>query len=698
VQNSIKYILLLLFSIIYSSLLFAQKTVDDEDDKTNIIEQRVEYLLENSDDTEGDFTTIFENLLYYYEHPINLNNTNYEELSLLGLLTDIQIKQLLDHIAKYGKLLTIYELQTIPSFDLETIRLILPFVKVSGSVDKMHVSFKEMMQNGNHQLFIRASQILEEKKGFSPADDSTLNANPNARYLGSPLKLYTRYKFNYGTNISVGFTTEKDAGESFNKGFDFYSAHAFFRGEDFIRQVAVGDYQVEIGQGLTFWTSRAFRKNANIMLIKRSGQILRPYTSVDENKFLRGAAVTLAPTEKITVTAFGSSNKIDGNANTSDTLNTDEDIFTSFQTSGLHRTYNELADKDALTDNIMGGYVRYNQRQFVNIGVSGVYRSLSGPIMSNKNLYAQNRFSGNQNFVTGLDYNIVKNNWNAFGEFSRSQSGGIAFTSGVLSALSQNFSLAALYRNIQPDFQQIYSNAITESSTTENEKGLYLGFQASLPKKFYVSAYFDQFTFPWLKYQVNAPSNGHQLLAQLNYTPSRKLDIYFRVRGRKRQKNTKQDNVYIDYLTDEYQTNYRWNLDYKVSESVRLKTRIEYVVYQLMPQNPETGYLLYQDVIYKALSSPVQITYRFGLFDTDSYNARIYAFENDVLYAFSIPAYYYKGTRQYLLLRYTLKKGIDIWLRYAVTTYTNVSVIGSGLEEITGNTKSEIKAQLRIKF
>ncbi len=680
------------------STAVAQKSVDDESDKTNIIEQRVEYLLENTDASEGDFTTIFENLLYYYEHPVNLNNTDYAELASLGLLTDIQIKQLLDHIEKYGKLITLYELQTIPSFDLETIQLILPFVKVSGSVDKLHVGFSEMMKNGHHQLFVRLTQVLEQKKGYLPADDSTLNANPNARYLGSPQKIYTRYKFNYGTKISVGFTTEKDAGETFDNGFDFYSAHAFFRGKDVIRQIAVGDYQVEIGQGLTFWTSRAFRKNANIMLIKRSGQILRPYTSVDENKFLRGAAVTLAPLKKLTVTAFTSSNKIDGNANTSDTLTTSEDIFTSFQTSGLHRTYNELADKDALTDNIMGGYIRYNQKQFVNIGVSTVYRKLSGELMPNNKLYARNRFSGNENYITGIDYNIVKNNWNAFGEVSRSKSGGMALTTGVLSALSSNFSLAALYRNIQPEYQQIYSNAITENSSVENEKGLYLGFQAALPKKFFLSAYFDQFTFPWLKFQVNAPSSGHQFLAQLNYTPSRKLDMYFRIRGRKKQRNTKQNDAVMDYLTDEYQTNYRWNLDYKVSESVRLKTRVEYVVYQLMPQNPETGYLLYQDVIFKKLSSPLQVTYRFGLFDTDSYNARIYAFENDVLYAFTIPAYDHKGTRQYLLLRYTVKKGIDIWLRYAVTVYTDIDVIGSGLEEIQGNTKSEIKAQLRLKF
>ena len=52
-------------------------------------------------------------------------------------------------------------------------------------------------------------------------------------------------------------------------------------------------------------------------------------------------------------------------------------------------------------------------------------------------------------------------------------------------------------------------------------------------------------------------------------------------------------------------------------------------------ENPfETGYLIYQDVVYKPKSSPFSFSFRYGLFDTDSYNSRIYAYENDILYVF----------------------------------------------------------------
>ncbi|MCB0381252.1 MAG: hypothetical protein KDD24_08345, partial [Flavobacteriales bacterium] len=80
------------------------------------------------------------------------------------------------------------------------------------------------------------------------------------------------------------------------------------------------------------------------------------------------------------------------------------------------------------------------------------------------------------------------------------------------------------------------------------------------------------------------------------------------------------------------------------------------------------------------------------------YNTRIYAYENDVLYSFSIPAYYNRGTRTYLTVRYKVKRGIDVWLRYGLTHYENLDIISSGLEEIVGNSKSDVKFQVRFKF
>jgi hypothetical protein len=86
------------------------------------------------------------------------------------------------------------------------------------------------------------------------------------------------------------------------------------------------------------------------------------------------------------------------------------------------------------------------------------------------------------------------------------------------------------------------------------------------------------------------------------------------------------------------------------------------------------------------------------MFDTESFDARIYSFENNALYVFSVPAYFYTGSRAYALIRYTFLRRCDLWVRYATSIFANRDSIGSGPEEITGNTRSDITVQLRVKF
>jgi hypothetical protein len=86
------------------------------------------------------------------------------------------------------------------------------------------------------------------------------------------------------------------------------------------------------------------------------------------------------------------------------------------------------------------------------------------------------------------------------------------------------------------------------------------------------------------------------------------------------------------------------------------------------------------------------------LFDTDSYDTRIYTFESNALYVFSVPAYYYEGSRAYVMARYSFLKHFDLWVKYGVSIFANRKSIGSGAEEILGNTKTDLTVQLRITF
>lgn len=89
---------------------------------------------------------------------------------------------------------------------------------------------------------------------------------------------------------------------------------------------------------------------------------------------------------------------------------------------------------------------------------------------------------------------------------------------------------------------------------------------------------------------------------------------------------------------------------------------------------------------------------RIAFFSTDDYDSRIYAYENDVLYAVSLPAYYGKGFRTYLIARYGINRNLDLWLRFARTQLNNATSIGSGTDQINAPHKSDLKAQVRYRF
>lgn len=698
----IKHIFALLL-VLFSINLTAQ--VDDENSsKQSVIEQRIELISENLEDEDIDLNTLLDNLFHYFDHPINLNSKSAtEKLREIGLLTEVQINNLVQHIQTNGKLLSIYELQAVQGFDIFTIKNILPFVKVTTDLDAPTFNLKEISNEGQHELITRWQNTIEKQRGFTKTEQEKIDS-PNSYYLGSSDKLYMRYRFRYLNNVSFGVTSEKDPGEEFFKGtqtqgFDFYSAHFYLGNFKHFKSIAIGDYQAQFGQGLTLWSGLAFGKSVDIASIKRNAQGIRPYASVDESRFMRGVALAYE-LKDLTITALASHKKIDANILEPDTLVSDDDVFvSSFQQTGFHRTNSELIDKHVLTETHLGGNISYNKNS-LHLGATAVKTKFSGELNRTPSNYNQFDFNGRENHAIGIDYNWVYRNINFFGESSQSANGALAHVHGALVALDPKLNVSVSYRDFDRSFQNLVYNAFAESSIARNEKGLLVGFDAKLSKNISLTGYFDQFEFEWLRFQTDKPlTNGYDFIGQLRYKPNKKLDIYTRYRYRNKPINTDAENIEnIPTVFYEERAQYRLNIDYKISEDWQVRTRIEQMNYERIGGALEKGFMLYQDVFYNPKGKKYSVKARYALFDTDSYNARIYAYENDFLYLFSVPAYYNRGSRAYIMLRYKFNKKFDLWLRVSRWVYDNVDAISSGLNEIEGNTRTDVKAQLIIKL
>jgi len=671
-------------------------------EKNESLEQKLEDIVEATDE-EVDYAYLLEELDAFLKNKVNLNKATFDELQRFFFLNDIQINNLLEHIRTNGKLMSLLELQSIDGFDAETINMLLPYVYVSGNVSDRQISIKDMLKRGDNQLFIRYQQYIEQQEGFSDIDDSSLALNPNSRYLGSSARIYTRYKYSYYNNISFGITAEKDQGEEFfrgtqKNGYDFYSAHFYVRNIGKIKSLAIGDYHAQFGQGLTFWSGLAFGKSADAINIRKNALGIRPYTSVDENLFMRGVAGTVA-IKHFEISGFFSMKKRDGNLSLiTDTLENEDELLTvsSLLETGYHRTPSEIEKKNTIDELMYGGNIQYRKRRF-SFGLTGVRTELSHKIDKTFNLYNQFEFNDKENLNLGVDYSYIFRNINFFGEVSRSLNGGMAFCNGAIFNLDSRVSLSVLHRRFDKNYQSLYSSAFSEGSKVINEEGIFLGLMTSLSRAWKLTVYADNFNFPWLRYRVNAPSKGFDYLLQLNYKPSKTLEMYARYRHKNKALNNTDVTNGLYFIQDTEKENYRFEIKYRVTDDFMLKNRIEQVRYSIA-DNTYNGFTMYQDLQFKTKKVPFSVTLRYALFDTDNYDTRIYVYENDVLYASSFPSYYYKGSRVYVLLNYKVRKNLEFWLRVAQTYYNDRNVIGSGLDEIQGNTKTEVKAQMRLKF
>lgn len=651
-----------------------------------------EQQLENQTDTDQGETeddTWLQDMEQFRKDPLNINQADAEELKQLRIITDLQIASLISYRNLFGKFISVYELQAVPAWNIPTIKKILPFVTVADPVSLINEAGKRF-KDGEHSFLLRISQVLERSRGFDKSTSGT-------KYLGSPQRVFFRHRYNYKNLLQFGIAGDKDAGEQFfkgrqSKGFDFYSFHLFARKIGAIQSLALGDFTVNMGQGLIHWQSLAFKKSVDVMGVKRQSAILRPYSSAGEFYFHRGAGITIRK-KKMEVTAFASVRKLSANF-VADTVN-NEDFISSFLTSGYHRTESELADRNKLTQSTFGGNIAYKNNRW-QIGINGVYYQFSSPVQKRDEPYNLYAVSGDNWYNFSVDYSYTYKNLHFFGEAAADKDFDKAFVNGLLLSVDPKVDISMVQRTIAAGYQAVNGNAFTENTYPTNETGFYLGATIRPATGWRIDAYADVFKFPWLKYLVDAPSSGKDFLTQLTYTPNKQTEIYSRFRHESKQANQSANSTETNFLVFLPRQNWRTQVSFKPGAALTLRSRVEMLWYDKKRNNSEKGFLGFADVGYKPMMKPFSGILRLQYFETDGYNSRLYAYENDVLYSYSIPAFFDKGFRYYLNLNYDLSRKLTIWLRWAQTIYSDKQSIGSGLDEIQGNSRSELRLQARL--
>ncbi len=657
-----KFVFIIFFS--FSLTLYSQ--VDSTTFQTDLDD-----VLEDATvDNEG--TGYFDLVEYLLQNKIPLNQTSINELMKVPFLDRQTATAIIRYRNSLGGISSAKQLKEINGVNSDLIERILPYLRFEDTDRSAFFDpISKKFENVDISFRTRGIRKFQEEQAYK-----------EGKFDGSSWKIYNRLIINKDQNIRFGILTEKDAGEkSFN---DFTTFHFYAENIGIIKKFVAGDFLYEFGQGLALWSRYSIRKGVETVgILPRNGRSIIPYLSSDENMFLRGVAAQINFNE-FKVSSFFSSRQMDGS------IDPATNQITSIRIDGFHRNENEIAHKRIISEKLFGISADYILGEIGSFGFL-YYNSIFGNDFQNESVFDP---SGNRFDYFSTSYNFIANKLTFSGETSYNMKS-FATINSVEFSVNKNLTLLFSYRNYPRDYWGLHANGFGEKDGTQNEVGLYSGLK--LRSNFgVIYFYYDQIEFPSTSDKLLFASKGNEFMVY--YTVSPFANTEFRLRYI--NKNSEVSDIVNDEygLTRRKTESIRGELTYKVSKYIQLRSRINMVgVSPSSNSSSEKGFLLFQDVKYSPTPS-LNISARIVFFRTDSYDSRVYEFENDLTGVMTNPPLYGEGTRWYLLAQYKTSFGLTLSMKYSELFKPAERTLSSGDTEIQGNIDNRLSFQLDFQF
>ena len=382
-----------------------------------------EYLREvmTAEDAESSaWEEVYDQLCELSLHPFDINTATRSQLEDLPFLSAQQIEEIVEYLYRYGPMKSKGELLMIRSLDEPSRQLLSSVCYVGEPARPAFPSVKEIARYGHHELMATARVPFEEK---------------NEDYLGSSLRHWMRYQFNYGSYVKLGLLGANDAGDPFfanrNRwGYDYYAFYLQLKGLGRLESLCLGHYRVTMGMGLVMNSQSGFGKVAMLQSLGRSQTTLRAHSSRTDN-YLQGAAATLRLTDHLSFTGFFSYRSQDATLNRNGTAAT-------ILSSSYHRTQGEMDKKHNLEALKTGGSLIYTYRG-LHVDLNTLYAHLSRRLQPNTALlYRQHYPQGRDFFNTSLSYGYASRRLSLNGETAIDKSGHLATNGSIPSAMRRS--------------------------------------------------------------------------------------------------------------------------------------------------------------------------------------------------------------------------------------------------------------------
>lgn len=577
-----------------------------------------------SEFSETDYEQLQTDLYALHDAPIDLNHTSDEELARLYFLSPRQIDDILAYADRHP-FESLYELRLIHSLADYDIRNLLPFVQIADSREAENTNNKmyarEVFAHAKHELVVR------------------LDARNIESFEGSdPMYVQGRYRFDFQRRVTFGAQLRRPAG---GEAKDLqYGAYLQLRDIGHLHSLVAGNFQASFGQGLVFAPAFHSGKSSYVASAGQTREGLRYYSSVD-GAALHGIGATCRWN-------WGKATRLDVSA-----------------------LYSMSHANDSTWRHVLGANLTLRHKR-LEVQLTAAEKLWSDSIRPYNNAaYNQHYFRGYNQAVIGASFRYNHGWFDLFGEVATAQNEkwGSGTIIGSRFYPTDGVSLVALYRYYSPYFDNALGYAFSETSRLGDENGGYLGFEITRLRKWRFSGYADVFYFSGVKYGIPQPGTlGYDLLGEVRYNHQSKINnnqspitnhqwwLSLRLRARKKgATSTYSARAQFDWSKGEWSL--RTTADYNQSPITNNQSPLPY------------GVSLAQDVAYSFSRVPLALRLRAQFFDARNWDNRIYLYEHDVLYAFSIPASYGLGGRAYLCLKWQAHPHIALYCRLSETIY-----------------------------
>jgi len=606
-----------------------------------------------------DFEELQENLLLLHEQKININQATPDDLRQLYFLNEEQIGKIFVYRDQHP-LHSVYELQLIPGLSEWEYRFLALFVE-AGEPEKEKTYIRDLFRLAKHEIDWRID--ARNLEGFS----------------GDPVYTSLRYQFRSMHKLEFGITAERDPGEPFASpktfGFDHYGGYLQLNDVGHFATIVAGDYRANFGLGLVVSGQTRFGKTAYLNDMSLGRQGLRKYGGTNETNFFRGVGTTLR-FGPLDATFWYSYKKVDANLQ--------KGAFPSFITTGLHRTPTEISRKKTVGQHIIGANLTYNWRN-LRVGITATENLLSDTLHPKPTYYNSHYFVGKRQATVGAYAYYAYGRMQLFGEVAVAQNKkwGVGTLVGSSISVAPDVRLLMLGRYYSPWFDNLLADAFGESSRNNDELGFFASTEVRCVKNWRFALSADVFYFSGPKYRIHESTVGCEWIGDVGWQVVKPLSMALKLRW-KRTKGAYQDKCQARYLLNIESGNWRF------------ETALEGSLCNYDEEKrPSLGGVIRQNVEYRFARTPIVLQTRLEWFDVRNWNNRIYAYENDILYAFNIPALYGQGGRWYVNARYKINEHFGLYLKVAETVYTRKWAASAGRKCLT---QTDIHLLLRIVF